>query len=243
MDLLRASQLDGDRRDEHLGRAIELVDLAERFAWRTRLPEIVCIAGLAASGKSTLAAALGSAAALPVLSSDLARKTQAAIEPYDHAAPAHYAHEVSHQVYGSLGRSAAEAVREYGGAIVDATFRRPDDVAAFQHASRAAGRAEWIVCHAPPDVLLERARWRAASGRTTSDADPAVVAAQIARSGGRIELPRKPLVELETVHAAPRLLDELAASLDAQLVLGGATDGVVSHANGRTTFSRPGPVS
>jgi predicted kinase len=220
IDLLRAAQLEGARRDERLRRAIELFGLAERFAWRARLPQVLCFAGLAASGKSTLAAALGSAAGLPVLSSDLARKTRAGIGPHEHAAPAHYAREVSREVYASLGRAAAQAVRENAGAIVDATFRHPDDVAAFQRASGPAGRAEWIVCHAPPDVLLERARWRATSGDAASDADPAVVAAQIARSGGRLHLPRAPLAELETVHAPSRLIDELAASLDARLALG-----------------------
>jgi predicted kinase len=225
IDLLRAAQLDGRGRDERLGRVLEDVALAERFAWRARLPEVVCIAGLAASGKSTLADALGSAAGLPVLSSDLARKLHAGLEPHERAAPAHYAHEVSHGVYAGLGRAAAAALHDEGGAIVDATFRNPDDVAAFQAASSVSARGEWIVCHAPPDVLLERARWRAAAGHTTSDADPAVVATQIARSSGRLALPRAPLAELETVRAVPRLLDELAANLDAQLALGRRRDG------------------
>jgi aminoglycoside phosphotransferase family enzyme/predicted kinase len=224
IDLLRAAQLDGRGRDELLGRALEHVGLAERFAWRARLPDVVCIAGLAASGKSTLASALGAAAGLPVLSSDLARKTRAGLDPHEHAAPAHYAHEVSRGIYAGLGRAAAAAVHDEGGAIVDATFRNPDDIAAFQTALKVSARAEWIVCHAPPDVLLERARWRAAAGHTTSDADQAVVATQIAHSGGRLALPRAPLAEIDTVGAVPRLLDQLAAQLDAQLALGRGRD-------------------
>jgi hypothetical protein len=90
---------------------------------------------------------------------------------------------------------------------------------------KVSAHAEWIVLHAPSDVLLERARWRAAAGHTTSDADPAVVATQIAHSGGRLALPRAPLAELETVGAVPRLLDQLAAQLDAQLALGRGRDG------------------
>jgi aminoglycoside phosphotransferase family enzyme/predicted kinase len=224
IDLLRAAELDGDRRDVQLRRALELVEIAERFAWRVRLPRIMCVAGLAASGKSTLAAALGSAASLPVLSSDIVRKAKAGLDPDEHAATTQYARHVSRDVYAALGRAAAVAVREDGGAIVDATFRHPDDMAAFQAAAGTAARAEWIVCHAPPDVLLERARWRAAMGHTTSDADPAVVATQIAHSGGRLAVPRAPLAQLETVRAVPRLLDELAARLDAQLALGRGRD-------------------
>jgi aminoglycoside phosphotransferase family enzyme/predicted kinase len=223
IDLLRASELDGIRRDEHLRRALELVEVAERFAWRVRLPQITCVAGLAASGKSTLAGALGAAASLPVLSSDIVRKAKAGLDPAEHAVTAQYARHVSRDVYATLGRAAAVAVREDGGAIVDATFRHPDDVAAFQ-AEPGAAQAEWIVCDAPPDVLLDRARWRAAMGHTTSDADPAVVATQIAHSGGRLALPRAPLARLETVRAVSRLLDELAAMLDARLALGRGRD-------------------
>jgi aminoglycoside phosphotransferase family enzyme/predicted kinase len=222
IDMLRAASLDDDRRDAHLRRGVELLELAERFAWRVRLPQITCVAGLAASGKSTLAAALGTAADLPVLSSDVVRKTQAGLDPEQQAGEALYARQVSGDVYGALGHAAAVAMCDGGGAIVDATFRHPDDVAAFTAAPGIAAHAEWIVCHAPPDILLDRARWRAAQGRTTSDADPAVVATQIAHSGGRLALPRPPLARLETVRAVPRLLDELAATLDAQLALGRA---------------------
>ena len=220
IDLLRAAQLEGADRRGRLRRVDELMTLAERFAWRARLPRVLCVAGLAASGKSTLASALGSASTRPVLSSDFLRKSRAGLQPYEHAAPAHYAREVSREVYDGLGRAAATAARDEGGAIVDATFRHPDDVLAFQAASGAASRAEWIVCHAPPELLLERARSR--SDGNASDADPAVVAAQISRSRGALPLPRPPLTTLETVRSVPRLLDDLAATLDAWLALGGA---------------------
>jgi uncharacterized protein len=217
IDLLRADQLAGADRDERVQRADGLLALAERFAWRARLPRVACVGGLAASGKSTLAAAVSSASGLPVFSSDLVRKAHAGLEPNDRAAQATYDREVSREVYDALGRAAAGATRTDGGAIVDATFRHPDDVAAFQAASSAANRAEWIVCHAPAEVLLERARRRTALGSTASDADPEIVGAQIRRLSGPLPLPRPPLVELDTVRAVPQLLDELAAALDARL--------------------------
>ena len=70
--------------------------------------------GLAASGKSTLAEALGSAAALARCSrpTSSARRTPGSSRTTD-AAPAIYARRgQSREVYGSLGRSAAEAMRE-----------------------------------------------------------------------------------------------------------------------------------
>jgi hypothetical protein len=57
--------------------------------------------------------------------------------------------------------------------------------------------------------------------RATAGADAAVVAAQLARPSGRLPLPRPALAELETVGALPRLLADLAATLDAQLALRG----------------------
>jgi len=183
----------------------EFLALAERFAWRARLPRVVCVAGLTASGKTTLANALGGVSGLPVLSSDVVRRSHAPLDP---DAPPYYAREVSRAVYERLGRMAA---REEGGAIVDATFRHADDVAAFQTALHGA-QAGWITCHAPPEVVRERAM---------PGADAAVVAAQLARPSGRLPLPRPGLAELETVRAVPRLLADLAATLDAQLALRG----------------------
>jgi aminoglycoside phosphotransferase family enzyme len=142
---------------------------------------------------------------LPVLSSDVVRRSHAPLDP---DAPPYYAREVSRAVYERLGSMAA---REEGGAIVDATFRHADDVAAFQTALHGA-QAGWITCHAPPDMVRERA---------TAGADAAVVAAQLARPSGRLPLPRPALAELETVGAVPRLLADLAATLDAQLALRG----------------------
>jgi aminoglycoside phosphotransferase family enzyme/predicted kinase len=211
-ELRRAALLKGADRRGRLLRVVEFLELAERFAWRTRLPRVVCIAGLTASGKSTLAGALGAASGLPVLSSDVVRQSQAQL---DDAAPSYYARAVSRAVYERLGTMAAGAAREEGGAIVDATFRRADDVAAFQTASDAAAQAGWITCHAPPDVLLERAR------SAGSDDDQTVVAAQLARPGGRLPLPRLPIAELDTVRAVPSLLAELAATIDARLALRG----------------------
>jgi nucleotide-binding universal stress UspA family protein len=114
-----------------------------------------------------------------VLSSDVVRQSQAQL---DRAAPPYYARQVSRTVYERLGRMSAGAAREEGGAIVDATFRHADDVAAFQTASRAA-QTGWITCHAPPDLVVERAR------SATSEVDAAIAAAQLARPSGRLPLP------------------------------------------------------
>jgi aminoglycoside phosphotransferase family enzyme/predicted kinase len=220
IDLLRAAQLDGAAAQERAARAIELLGMAERFAWRARLPRLVCVTGLAASGKSTVAEALAAAAGRPVLSSDRIRKLRAGVDPYEYAGAAAYGDAESRAVYEELAQRAGAAIRRDGGVIVDATFRRAADASAFATGARVAAEPAWIVCEAPPEVLLQRAAARAARG-SVSDAGPVVVAGELAVHRGRFQPPGPPLARLETTRPISELLEELAAALDARL--GGAS--------------------
>ena len=107
-----------------------------------------------------------------MLSSDRIRKLRAGIDPYEHAAPSAYGDVESRAVYAELAQRAAAAVRRDGGAIVDATFRRAADADAFAAARPSPRPPAWLVCEAPPAVLIERAAARAARG-SVSDAGPA----------------------------------------------------------------------
>jgi aminoglycoside phosphotransferase family enzyme/predicted kinase len=214
VDLLRAIQLDGRAADERHSRAIELLGVAERYAWRARLPRLVCVTGLAASGKSTVAEALAAAAGRTVLSSDRIRKLRAGIDPYEHAAPSAYGDSESRAVYAELAQRAAAAARRDGGVIVDATFRRTTDADAFAAASPAT--PAWLVCEAPPEVLLARAEARALRD-SVSDAGPAIVAGELATYHGSFMPPGAPLARLDTTRTTGDLLAELATVLDARL--------------------------
>ncbi len=208
VDLLRAGQLTGAAADERAARGHQLLALAERYAWRVRLPRVVCVAGHAASGKSTLADALAVASGRTVLSSDRTRKLRAGVGQYEYAGAQAYGDVESREVYAELGRRAA---RGKDGVIVDATFRRRSDADAFVELVPDAG---WIVCEAPPDVMIDRARMRALRDDAVSDAGPEIVAAELARHK-RIEPPAAPLARIETTRPVPELLAELARTLDA----------------------------
>jgi predicted kinase len=119
-------------------------------------------------------------------------------------------------VYTELAQRARIAIRESGGAIVDATFRRKADTDAFAGVSPLAASAAWIVCEAPPEVLLERARERAMRD-SVSDAGPNIVAQELAVHGGRVMPPATPLARLDTTRPMPELLTELAHALDQQM--------------------------
>ena len=216
VDFLRAGQLSGAAADGRTARALELLSVAERFAWRTRLPRVVCVTGLAATGKSTLAEALASVAGRTVLSSDRIRKLRAGIDPYEHAAPTAYTDQQSRAVYAELAQRAAATARQDGGAIVDATFRRAADADMFAVTSPAAANAAWIVCEAPPEVRRARAQARE-SGTSVSDAGPAIIAAELATYGGAFLTPAPPLARLDTTQPIADLLADLSELLDARL--------------------------
>jgi uncharacterized protein len=216
VDVLRADQLPGEEAAERRARADDLLALAERFAWDARLPSIVCVGGLAASGKSTLANALANASGRAVIGSDRLRKARAGLIATDRAPAVTYADRESREVYAELGRRVAAARRD-GGVIVDATFRRSEDVAAFSAALGDTEAPGWLVCRAPADVLLARAERRTTLPGTTSDADAAVVAAQLAHAPEALPLPAPALVELDTTLPPRELLNVLAGELDGAL--------------------------
>ena len=208
VDLLRAAQLTGAGQQGRTARGLALLELAERFAWRARLPRLVCIAGFAASGKSTVAEALATAAGRSVISSDRIRKLRAGIDPYERAAPSAYGDIESRAVYTELAQRARIAIRESGGAIVDATFRRKADTDAFAAVSPLAASAAWIVCEAPPAVLLERARKRAPRLGLRRRAEHR--GQELAVHSGRVIPPGTPLARLDTTAPVPELLEHLA---------------------------------
>ena len=216
VDLLRAAQLDGAAAQERMARGLGLLEVAERFAWRARLPRLVCVAGFAASGKSTVAEALATVSGRPVISSDRLRKLRAGIDPYERAAPSAYGDYESRAVYAELAQRAVRELRDAGGAIVDATFRRNADTDAFAAALPAGVAPRWLVCEAPPAVLIERARERARHD-SVSDAGPNIVATELAVHRGRIIPPTVPLARLDTTQLLPELLDDLARTLDERL--------------------------
>lgn len=146
-----------------------------------------------------------------MLSSDRTRKLRAGVPPYEYAGAQAYGDAENRAVYADLGRQALAAAHRHGGAIVDATFRRASDADAFLEIVPDAG---WIVCEAPPEVMTERARVRAARGDSVSDAGLEIVVAELAKRG-RVDAPSPPLARVETTHPVGQLLAELARTLDA----------------------------
>jgi aminoglycoside phosphotransferase family enzyme/predicted kinase len=174
--LVRAGQVGGADAERRSADAARLLELAGRLAWGVRLGPIAVVCGGAATGKSTLAAALAARSGACVLSSDVVRKELLGIPPTTRAPQSAYSAEMNRQTYLELGRRAAaeEPV------VVDATFRYAADREAFAVATGAAAEdAIWIECRAPAAVIARRAAARSSQPDRVSDADAAIATRQL----------------------------------------------------------------
>lgn len=155
--------------------ARDLLGLAERFAWRARLPLVIIVCGVPASGKSHLAQALARVSGLGHLTSDVTRMQLAGAAAGRPAGRDVDSPELGAFAYAALGRRAAKEVTASGGALVDATFRRSADRDAFAHAFARAAPLLFVECCAPPAVLARRAARRGGDPARISDATIAEV--------------------------------------------------------------------
>jgi aminoglycoside phosphotransferase family enzyme/predicted kinase len=177
VELLRAAQQPaaGAAHGRHSSSARDLLALAERFCWQARLPLVIVICGLPATGKSHLARALAAMSQLAHLNSDVVRKRLAGMLPTQRAPTGAYTADFNRLTYGELGRLAAREVTAHGGALVDATFRHRTDRDAFAKAFAGVAPLLFVECQAPADTLARRAAEREHRPASVSDASLQVV--------------------------------------------------------------------
>ena len=197
--------------------ARDRLGLAERFAWRARLPLVIVICGVPAAGKSHLAQALAEVSHLPHLSSDVTRKRLAGIKPRQRASSDAYSADFNRLTYAELGRRAAREAAGCGGALVDATFRHRADRDAFAEAFGDAAPVVFVECRAPGTVLAERAARRERKPGRVSDASLAVVMRESAAWEPLDELPAEAHVTLRSDRRVEAQLEDLRALLDRRI--------------------------
>ncbi|HEX2103630.1 MAG TPA: AAA family ATPase, partial [Solirubrobacteraceae bacterium] len=136
-------------------RPAPLLAAAERLRWRARTPLVIAICGVTASGKSTIARRVADASGLPVLSSDRVRKELAGVPATARAPATAYGRRAGERTYAELGARARACVRDRGGVVVDATFRRSGERRRFVEAlGEPVPPLLYVECRAPRRVLL-----------------------------------------------------------------------------------------
>lgn len=221
VELVRAAQLPS-RSAEHghaSARSRELIGVAERFAWRARLPLVIIVCGVPASGKSHLAAALAELSGLPHLSSDMTRKRLAGLHHAQRAPAQRYSAAWNARTYRELARRTARAVATAGGAIVDGSFRHLPDRQAFTSALGAPVPLQFVECRAPRAVLAARAAQREHDPGRVSDADLTVTMRELGSWEPLDEVAAGAHLVLRTDRPVAVIVEDLLALLDERLGL------------------------
>lgn len=173
--------------EQKVADARHYLDAAQAFLKLSK-PQLIVIAGLSGTGKSTLARALaplvGAAPGARWLRTDVLRKRLAGLSPETRLPKDAYTPERSAEVYASLQKEAADAIEAGSTVIVDGVFAKPEEraeIAQIAATARAEFTGLWLT--APPETMLERVGTRILDA---SDADEAVVEHQLSYDLGSL---------------------------------------------------------
>jgi aminoglycoside phosphotransferase family enzyme/predicted kinase len=165
---------------------LQALTLAERLV-RPRRPALLLCCGLSGSGKSALGESLLDQGELVRWRSDIERKRLRGLAPLARSGSALdrglYRPEAQAAVYRHLLTLAEASLAGGQHTLLDATFLLREQRGAAAGLARRLGLDCWILpFEAPPEVLGQRLRARRARGDDPSEADEAVLAAQMERA-------------------------------------------------------------
>lgn len=173
--------------------------------------QLILTHGLAGSGKTTVSSALAQRIGALRIRSDVERKRLAGLEARARSASplggGLYAAQASERTYAHLAECASALLASGQSVIVDAAFLARAERERFAAIARAGDFPfRIVVCTAPVEVLRARVEARQARGRDASEADPAVLAFQLAHA--------EPPDETERDHVLCVATDAGSASLE-----------------------------
>ncbi len=181
-------------------------------------PAVIAVGGLIASGKSTVATAIGQAMSAPVIDADRTRKYMvgvAASEPiHEGAWDGAYDPAFTERVYGEVLRRAAVVLASGRPVVLDASFRS----APMRHAARELASAHgvpfrFIECQASEDVRRMRLTEREHT-RIVSDGRLAIADAFAAAFEPVVELSRGEHLVIDSTRPAWEIIAKLRSKLD-----------------------------
>ena len=148
-------------------------DLAYSYTWDEEKPFLLLIAGLTGSGKSTLAQTLGRRLGVPIVSSDVTRKTLAgALGRRAAAAYAEgiYTAAMTERTYAAMIDQAERYLASGDGVILDGTFlKEAQRAVAAELAARRRVPLRIIWCRSSEELVRARLDERARQGTDISD--------------------------------------------------------------------------
>lgn len=209
---IRLEQVDAGERGACMDALRTHVALAESYA-RPTCAALLIACGVSGSGKTSQSQPLVEARGVIRLRSDVERKRLFGLAPEARSdsglAAGLYNAEVGRATYARLADLATTVITAGRAALVDATFLHKAQRELFRTLARTLQvPCVTLVFEAPPEVLRERVRRRAALGGDASEADVSVLEAQLAQ--------REPLDEDEA-RAALVVLTEPRADWSALL--------------------------
>jgi uncharacterized protein len=173
-------------------------------------PALYAVGGLIASGKSSVARALGEQMNAPVIEADRTRKQLADVAPeqplHDPAFAGHYSAEMTERTYAEVMRRAGVVLAARRPVVIDASFRaRSERAAALELARRHGVPFRFIECTASAELCKQRLSERA-RGPSVSDGRLEIFDAFAASFEPVDELPPESHLRLDTARPLSEVL-------------------------------------
>ncbi len=179
------------------------------------------IFGLMATGKTTLARALGQALGWPVIESDRARKALAGLAPTTRAAEPFgrgiYAADFSARTYEEMRRRAAARLAAGQSVILDGSYKRAGERDLVRQLARQHGAAVvFVLCECPPAEARRRLGLRLTDPQAVSDGRVELFEAQM-KDFDPLGPEDRPLLRLNTHREPAAVLAELQGFVQSYL--------------------------
>jgi predicted kinase len=174
---------------------------------------IVVIFGLMATGKTTLARALGETLGWPVIHSDAVRKSLVGLKPTTRAphkfGQGIYSEDFSRRTYTEMLRLAQGHLAGGPGVILDGSYKRASERKRVRQLARSGGAQVLLVyCECAPEVARERLGIRLTDPQAISDGRVELFEEQ-ARDFDPLTPEDRPVLRLDTSQGVEVVLAEL----------------------------------
>jgi aminoglycoside phosphotransferase family enzyme/predicted kinase len=190
------------------GNAMRYFRYAARMTWGPFKPFLVILSGLTGSGKSTLARELSERLGLPVISSDVIRKTIAGKSGRMAVAfnEGIYSPTMTKKTYAMMAREAEKEIVNGTGAILDATFIHKNHREQIIRVAQKRKVPFFIIhCSASDETTQMRLAQRTSEGKDISDGRWEIYIKQKATQQPFSDIPPDDCLELDTEPSVEQL--------------------------------------